>query len=161
MNQPITNSAPAYTRADLATKSLDELKAIAEQLKIKPHHLAKSDAIISQILAQPQAEIRDAIEHPAAAPSAAPLVIHTKDQVLAAIKQYASKEGFEATFPGDDTWLFKYKGAEDSGHMSAALRVIQQRASFVARGRVAPRALARDGTYQNSYADTILTGQGF
>lgn len=121
-------------REELATKSLEELRDIAAKLNVKVHHLAKEDTIINQIMQQPVAFVSDAMQHPAQKP-VAPVHNNTPEAVLTAIKHFVEKEGFEAKFPSDGTWVFRYKGAEDSGNLSIPMRVIVQKAEMVSRGK--------------------------
>lgn len=145
-----------HTIESLSGKDLLELREIATKLKIKPHHNAKEATIIRQILQQPKAYVRDAMEHVGTTPTA-PVHDNTEEQVMEAIKTFVDKDGFEVEFPGDNTWIFKYKGAEESGNMSIPLRLIKQKAGFVARGRRALMSMGRDKTYKG-YADTIIMG---
>lgn len=131
-------------REELQTKSLEELKDIAQKLKVKVHHKAKEESIINQILQQPVAYQTDAMQHVSQQQAPEPLVIHTEEQVRNAIKKQLQNEDFQAIFKPDNTWTFKYNGREDSGHMSTSLRVIQIKAESVARGRLAPKGF-KDG----------------
>ncbi len=149
-----------YTAADLTGKSLEELRTIAKQLNINPHHNAKAETIAYQIMQQPQSALKaamDPMEHKAAQPQA-PVIVNTVESIRAAISEFLKKEGFVADFPGDDTWIFRYKGAEDSGNISIPLRVIKQRATIVARGAARLKSMGRDNTYPGSYTDNILMG---
>jgi hypothetical protein len=65
-------------------------------------------------------------------------------------------KGVEVTFPDDGTWIAKYKGAEESGNCAIPLRVIKMKIQSVAQGKRGLPNMGRDGTYGNSYADTIL-----
>lgn len=146
------------TAETLNGKSLEELRVIADKLKIKYHHNAKEATIIKQIMQQPKAYVRDSMEHVATTPIA-PTHNNTPDMVMEAIKVYADKDGYETEFPDDGTWIFKYNGAEESGNLAIPLRLIKQKAEFVARGRRALRALGRpDQTYPGKYNDTIIMG---
>lgn len=146
--------------AQLQGKNVDELREIAKALKIKPHPRAKADTLISQILQQPVAYQNKAMEHKAQE-TAKPVHNNTPEMVLDAIKVFAAKEGFVADFPDDGTWVFKYKGAEDSGNLSIPLRLIKQKAESVSRGRRAPIGAPRD-TFDpivgKGYANTVLMG---
>lgn len=142
--------------AQLQGKTPDELRAIAVSLKIRPHPRAKAETLINQILQQPQAYVANAMEHKAVAP-AKPVHNNTPDMVLDAIKPFSAKDGFIAEFPDDGTWVFKYKGAEESGNLAIPLRVIKMKAENVSKGRRAPLSMGRDGQYKG-YADTILMG---
>ena len=147
-----------HTQESLSGKSLEELKVIATKLNIKPHHNAKEATIIKHILQQPKAYVRDAMEHVATTP-AAPVHNNTPDMVMETIKPYADKEGFEVTFPDDGTWIFKYKGAEESGNLAIPLRLIKQKAEFVARGRRAIRHMQGfEGGRTGKYTDTVIAG---
>lgn len=123
--------------ATLAQMNRDQLLEIAERLKIKVHHKAKDETIIMKIMQQPVAYQNAAMEHPASAPIAASL-LNTPEQVMEAISTYVEKEGFEAKFPGDGTWIFSYKGVSESGNLSIPLRIIKMKAESTARGKRGP-----------------------
>jgi len=131
-------------REELAGKSREELVVIAATLNIKPHHKALPETIINQIMQQPVAFVADAMKHPAERAAPPPAKINTPDEVRDAIKN-SVKDGFEARFLDDDqTWHFRCKGAEDSGHMSTPLRTIVQKAQIVSRGKVSLKGF-KDG----------------
>lgn len=123
-----------------------ELLELARTQGLKVHHSCKPQTIaeaiinhVTQPVAQPQ------MKHPAEMPQAAPRKINTEEEVLAAIKPFM-KEGFDAKFYEDGTWHFRYKGSEDSGHMSVPLRVIRMKAESVSHGARAPKMMkAEDG----------------
>lgn len=147
-----------HTQESLAGKSIEDLRIIAGKLNIKPHHNAKAATIIGHILQQPKAYVRDAMEHIATTPIA-PTHNNTSDMVMEAIKPYANKEGFEAEFPQDGTWIFKYKGAEESGNLCIPLRLIKQKAEFVSRGRRALRHMEGfESGRTGKYNDTVIAG---
>lgn len=149
-----------FTLEQLMTQTDDQVRSIALSLNIKPHPRAKKETIARQIIQQPSAQQSEAMKHVAELPQAAP-DMNTPEQVTAAIAKYA-KEGFEVKFlDNNSTWNFKYKGAEDSGHMSTKLRLIVQRAEYVSKGR---RAVIGHNTSEfdrglyKGYADTVLAG---
>lgn len=146
----------------LKGKSLDELRAIATKIGIVPHYRAKPETLMRQILEKSlvQPTPPKTMEHKAEAP-AKPVHNNTPEDVLEAIKMFTAKEGFKADFPGDGTWIFKYKGAEESGNLAIPLRVIKIKAENVSRGRRAPIAMPSE-TFDNAvakgYANTVLMG---
>jgi hypothetical protein len=88
-----------------------------------------------------------------AAPVVAPAPDNTPDDVRKAIQHVVNaKGGFEAVFPDDGTWIFKYAGAEDSGTLKMPMRIIVQKAERVSRGRYSLPILGRDSS------DTTYTG---
>lgn len=133
----------SHTREELAGKPVEELREIADKLKIKLHHKAGPDNIIEKIVAQPIAYQRDAMKH-VADQVAPPTFDNTEEQILDAIKPYL-KEGFDVKFPGDGTWIFKYKGREESGNMHIPLRVIKGKAENVSRGALRLKQMMFDG----------------
>jgi hypothetical protein len=91
---------------------------------------------------------------PIAAPIAAPVPDNTPDDVRKAIQHVLNaKGGFEAVFPDDGTWIFRYAGAEDSGTLKMPIRIIVQKAERVSRGRYSLPILGRDSS------DTTYTGK--
>jgi hypothetical protein len=137
----------------LAGKTREELVKIAQDLNIKVHHKARPETIINQITeyAQPK---RDKMQHVAATP-VAPVYNNTPEDIRTACQAFIDK-GVEVTFPDDGTWIAKYKGAEESGNCAIPLRVIKMKIQSVAQGKRGLPNMGRDGTYGNSYADTIL-----
>lgn len=135
----ITAQTESITREQLATKSSGELKDLAKRMNIKHHPNIKDTNLIEKICQQPQAVVYDSMKH-VAAQVAAPVFDNTEQEVLEAIRPLM-REGFEAKFPGDGTWLFKYKGREESGNMKIPLRVIKLKAENVARGALRLRTI--------------------
>lgn len=103
----------------------------------KPHPRAKPQTIAQQIIDHVTTPARaqpEHMKHPAEKAQPAPLKINTEAEVREVCAPYFNKEGFQAIFRDDDTWHFRYKGAEDSGHMSVPLRVLKMKAMSVAQG---------------------------
>lgn len=112
--------------------SMDRPALVELALKhgLKPHHKAKAETIAKQIIehvTQPKQED----VHPSQVAKPDP-TLNTQEQVLDKIKPFVDR-GLEATFSGD-TWTFKCRGAEECGHMSVPLRLIQQKARNVSYG---------------------------
>ncbi len=145
---------------DLTSLSREELVNIAKSLGIKPHHKAKEESLIYQIMQQPEYARDDVMKHRAER-AVAPTIHYTEEQVKEAIKPFLAKEGFTATFPGDGTWIFRCLGAEDSGTLSQPIRTIVQRAQYVSRGRFALRTRSEfdRGSAQgkNAYTNVVLS----
>ena len=124
---------------ELIQRDISDLRQLAAQYGIKTHHRAKAESIARAIvehIANPPKPV-EVPKHPAEI-GKAPLRIHTEEEVLKAIERFSKLEGFIAKFPGDDTWYFSRKGAEDSGHMSANLRDIFMKAETVSKGARKP-----------------------
>ena len=150
------------TREELELKDITEIKKIAADLNIKPHARAGKATIIDKIMQQPKAYIAEVTRHKAEL-SEEPTQFYTREQVEHAIRPFLQKPGFEAKFSDDgQTWHFRCKGAEDSGHMSVPLRVIVQKAQTVSGGARRVRVHTQDhfdtGTAQgrNAYTNTVL-----
>lgn len=126
---------------ELKSRDVKDLRKLAAQYSIKTHPKHKAETIakmiVEHITAKPHGQ---ELKHVAEA-SKSPMVVHSEDDVRQAIGVYAKRDGFTAEFPGDDTWIFKCKGAEESGHMSAALRVIRMKAESVSVGARKPRMI--------------------
>lgn len=143
-------------KEELQALPLERLKEIASSLNITVHHKAKPETIIHQIMQQPKAYLDDAMKHVAELPKDA-TIHNTPEMVTEAIKEFASKEGFKVQFLEDNTWYFAYKGSEESGNMSIPLRIIKEKARFVARGRIAPKAQPGfDSLFPGKYNDPVL-----
>ena len=119
----------------------EQLRIEAEKQGLKPHHKAKPETIAKQLMDKitnpPKAE---EMKHPAEKKTE-PAKVNTQEEVRKACEKIFQKEGYEVEFKGE-TWRFKYKGAEDSGHMSVPLRVIKMKAESVGHGARKPRFLA-------------------
>lgn len=130
-------------REELGGKSVEELREIADKLKIKVHHKAGAESIIGQIVSQPIAYQRDAMKH-VAEKQEPPTFDNTEEQILDAIKSFTDK-GLEVKFPGDGTWYFNFKGREECGNMQIPLRVIKSKAENVSRGALRLKKMLFDG----------------
>lgn len=145
---------------DLQNMPLEDIRALAQKMGVRYHHSAKSgkiaQAIIDQTLAvkPPQTDM----QHPAEKPQEAPRAF-TPDEVLEAIKHITTaKPDFKAVFPGDGSWIFSYKGAEESGNLAIPLREITLKAGTVSRGALRLPMVKGDGTVGKGYADNIFVG---
>ena len=69
---------------------------------------------------------------------------NTPEEIREAVKKQLDKEGFEAVFT-DETWHFKFRGCEDTGHLSVPLRVIKMKAENVGYGARALPMVNIDG----------------
>lgn len=144
---------------------IEELRNLAISQGLKPHHRAKpmtlAQAIIDHVSAAPPQPQN--MKHPAERAQPAPLKIHTPDEVRKDCAEYLDKDGFEAIFREDNTWHFKYKGAEDSGHMSTIMRVIKLKAMTVAQGARKLRTMGAQfddlpGDARGTFANTVIAG---
>lgn len=126
---------------ELKSRDIKELRTLAAQYSIPTHHRMKAETIAKLIVEHVTVKPHGQDMKHAAEKSKKPMIINTEEQVREAIASYLRKEGYTATFPGDDTAIFKYKGAEESIHLSTELRWIKIKAETVARGAVLPRAI--------------------
>lgn len=149
----------------LATENkLDELRQIAMTQGLTPHHAMKAQTVAKMILDKIANPVKqsETLKHPAEQPIKKDAVPHTEDEVRKACAPYITKEGFEAKFLDDQTWHFKFKGAEDSGHMTVPLRAIRMKAEMVAQGRRVPMGVNADfgrlpgADGPNAYTNTVL-----
>lgn len=142
------------TQNDLVGKDKKELREIAASLNIQTvDGRTSEDNLIKEILrhVQPKHVLKDGDTEPhASQKTVTPAKIYTEEEVKKIIKPFTDK-GMEAKFK-DDTWHFRYKGREDSGHMSTELRVIRMKAENVSRGALRPKGF-QDG------ADTSQQGK--
>ena len=139
---------------ELKSRDVKSLRELAAQYGIRTHHKNTAETVAKLIFEfvanQPKVE---AMKHPAEMPVKAPPKMNTEAEVREAIAKQLEKPGFVAEFLPDDTWYFKYKGAEESGHMTVPLRWIKIKAEGVARGAVNPR-----GLYDNKLNSTPNSG---
>jgi hypothetical protein len=144
---------------ELKQMDIVKLREIAKAHNVPVHHASGAEKIAKAIMekffedAKPKAVEE---QHPLVKPTQ-PVFHNTEEEVRTAVESITSKEGYSVNFPGDNTVIFKFKGAEESCNLDIPLRVIKQKAQNVARGRIAPRSLGTDGQYKG-YADTILVG---
>ena len=148
------------TREDIQDKTIEELRALCLKLNIKAHPRAGAETLIGKILQQPKAFKAAALDDQPVSDDPTVVPFLTEQEVMDGVAAYASKDGFEVKFPGDGTWIFKCKGAEDSGSLSMPLRVIKIKAEVVSRGRRAIRG-HRDfdqtnAQGRNAYTNTVL-----
>ncbi len=125
-----------------------ELKQLAGKMGLSVHHKAGKERIIKQIMeksllsqinpAQPDEVFKGEDMRPKAVKNnAKPEYDYTEADVREACKVFLEKDGFQAQFPGDGTWIFTYKGAQDSGTLKQPMSRIKMKASNVAKGRLA------------------------
>lgn len=129
---------------ELKSRDVKALRLLAAQHSIKTHHKHTAETIAKLIVEHVTAKPvhgQNAMKHAAEKPSKPPLIINTEEQVREALGPMLQKDGFIATFPGDDTVIFKCKGAEESIHLSSELRWIKIKAESVSRGARLPRAI--------------------
>lgn len=121
---------------ELKSRDIKDLRVLAAQYSIKTHPKHKAETIAKLIVEHVQAKPKatEAMKHPAEQPVKAALVIHTQEEVDQIVAPFAKKDGFQSIYPGDDTVIFKYKGAEESLHLSTSLRTIRMKAESVSKG---------------------------
>lgn len=123
---------------------VEKLRELAMQHGLAPHHKCKPETIANMIIEHVTTPAKaPEMKHPAEKPNPA-LKINTEEEVREACKPFINKEGFEAIFT-PETWYFRCNGAEDSGHMSTALRVIRMKAETISRGARRPVKIIFDG----------------
>ena len=124
---------------ELSQRDPKDLKKLALQYGIHVDLRKVDAAAIARMIVDVIQNKPKELKHPTQEPKEA-AVCNTEEEIRAAIKPYTDK-GLEAIFPGDNTWWFKYKGAEEAGHMSVALRRIKTAAQTVSRGAYVMRGL--------------------
>lgn len=139
---------------ELASRPVEDLKMLAAQYSIKVHPRAKAETIAKLIVEHVQTPARDPMQHQATKP-AKPVYNNTPEEVQEAITRFTAKEGFTVEFPGDNTWIFKFKGAEESGNLSIPMRVIVMKAESVSKGKRSLRGMKGD-PLNGTYGDNIL-----
>ena len=147
---------PSYE--ELKAMDIVALREIAKRHNVPVHHASGAEKIAKAIMEKMFEDTKPKIEpeHPLVKP-AAPTYHNTEEQVREAVATIVGKEGYTVQFPGDNTVIFRFKGAEESCNLDIPLRIIKMKAQNVSRGRIAPRSLGTDGQYKG-YADTILVG---
>lgn len=143
---------------DLENKTPDELRALAKELNIKVHGMAKPETIVKQIQAQQPHRVEGATKKMEAKYARAVAQEHenTVEEVKEALERLNLPEDFQAKFNREEhTWWFRYNGAEDSGNLNIPLRLIVSAAVQVAKGRRALLAMGKDAG-DPTYAGTII-----
>ena len=143
---------------DLESKTSEELRALAKELNIKVHGMAKDETVIKQILKQQPHRVEGVAKNMEAkyARKVAQEHENTIEDVKEALDRLSLPEDFEAKFNREEnTWWFKCKGAEDSGNLNIPLRLIVSAATYVSRGRRALLAMGKDPT-DPTYSGTII-----
>lgn len=146
---------------------IEEVRVLAGQMGIQAHHKTGKEKLVNMIkeaaLTPAKPQVEQSMEHVAAKP-VEPVITNTPEMVLEAIKDITDKKpDFQALFPNDGTWIFKCKGAEESGNLSIPLRVIKMKAQSVSRGRMAPQSINHMGfdnmvTAPNSAYTNVVLG---
>lgn len=120
--------------AELSQRDPKELRQLCAQYGIKAHHKLGADKLVKLIVehvsSKPQG---DPMKHAAEKPKA-PTHVHSEEETRELLKAYLAKPGFTAEFPGDDTVILRYKGVEESIHLSTGPRTLTMKAGSVARG---------------------------
>ena len=147
----------------------DELVKLAATQGVQVHWKAKEDtiikAIVDKVTAQPPAVTPEEMKHVAQKPVAAVHNNTPADVEIAIADIKAKKPEFQSIYDKvDNTWYFKYKGAEECGNLAIPLRIIVDKARMVSRGRIAPLGMNHhfndSGNAQgnSAYTNTILAG---
>lgn len=142
---------------ELKARDVNDLRILAAKYGIKTHHRAKAETVAKQIvefISNKPSE--NSLKHPAELPAKPPMVLHTEEEVRAALGTILEKQGFAARFLSDNTWLFQCRGAEESGHMSVPLRVIRSKAESVSNGARNPRGLKDNPLNPTSNSGLIM-----
>lgn len=140
---------------ELKSRDVKDLRLLAGQYGIRVGGRAKAETIAKLIVEFVANKPKDALKHVAEAQKA-PMHINTEDEVRIVLKTVLEKPGFTVQFLEDNTWIFKCRGAEESGHMSVPLRVIRSKAEGVSRGASNPRGLRDHQTNSTFNSGTIL-----
>lgn len=145
---------------ELIKRDIKDLRVLAAQYSIPTHHRAKAETIAKLIIEHittkiPQIQPQDSMKHPAEQPQAN-MAVNSEEAVRGAIKKYLENEKFTATFPGDDTVIFKCRGAEESVHLSTIMRVIVSKAQSVSVGARNMRVIRDNPTNSTANSGTIM-----
>ncbi len=153
----------------LKGQELPQLKELAGKMGLNVHHRAGKERVIKQIMESallPQVNPKDQFKgedmRPKALKHKEPEYNYTEADVREACKDFIAKDGMEAIFPGDDTVIFRCKGAEDSLNLKQPMRNIIRRGQIVSRGRLQLMGLNKHFDSmgvggKNAYTDTVLS----
>jgi len=123
---------------ELKSRDVKDLRKLAAQYGIRVGGRAKPETIAKMIVEFIQNKPKQEMQHPAEKPAIQEAQLNTEEAVRHALGDLLNKPGFFAIFE-NNTWWFKYKGAEECGHMSVPLRLIKTKAMQVSRGAILPR----------------------
>lgn len=143
---------------ELKSRPIEDLRMLAAQYSIRTHPKHKAETIAKLIVehvTNPKPAKVEVMHHPAEAPKE-PSIVHSEAEIRETLKHLLAKETFQVTFPGDNTAIFKCRGAEESIHLSAPLRVIRSKAEGVSRGATALRGIKGDPTNPTANSATIM-----
>lgn len=146
---------------NLKKLDINQLRELAIKQGLTPHHRSKPDTLIKAIIEHATTPAKQPqMQHPAEKKQEAPK-LNTEEEVRTACAVFFQKPGFEANFT-EETWHFKCKGSEDSGHLSVPMRVIKMKAESVSRGARRPRGMEGYDSLPgsnptNAYTNTVLT----
>lgn len=140
-----------------------ELMQLAVSQGLSPHHRCAPETIAKMIMdnmVNPVPTVKHQEETSKIIDVKKEPKLNTEDEIRIACKKYFDKQGFVAEFT-DETWHFKCRGAEDSGHLTVPLRVIVMKAEMVSYGRRSPMGLTdfdslANATGKNAYTNTVL-----
>ena len=136
--------------ANLKKMPQDQLKLLARQQGVVFRGNPSVDTLVQKIIAHvndPTAQIQKKareMQHPSQVAEKKEIKWNTPEEIREAIKKQLDKDGFQALFT-DETWHFKFRGAEDTGHLSVPLRVIKMKAENVSYGARALPTVNFDG----------------
>lgn len=124
----------------LKGKTVEELRTLAKQQGMTPHHRAKPETLARQIAEkvnakpsnprarQPQREAKEVHEM-------------TQDEVRQIVPATVALQ-----FPGDGTFIMTCRGAEESMSLTASEKVIATKSRIISRGALKPVKMDFDGT---------------
>ena len=141
---------------ELKQRTVSDLRKLAAQYGIPTHHRQKAETIakliVEYVMNKPKTEdIKQ--QEPVQKPD---LHINTENEVRDACKTLLEKPGFTVLFPGDDTVIFKCRGAEESIHLSSALQTIKMKATSVSRGSMNPRGFLDKQTNHTPTSGVVM-----
>lgn len=143
---------------ELKSRDIKELRLLAAQHGIKTGPRSKAETIAKQIVEAititPQ-NVEQVLRHPAEEPRPA-VNLNDEETIRETLKTIIAKPGFTIEFPGDNTCIFKCRGAEESIHMSSPLRVIKSKAEGVSRGATRPRGFLDKQTNPTANSGIVM-----
>lgn len=117
---------------------LEQLRMLAAQHNIPVHHRTGADKIADLIInAITHPMVEQAAQQPEPTKQQQKMILQNEEATRKIIAPFM-KDGFDVKFPGDDTVIMTYNGAQESIHLSSSPTRIAECARSVSRGARKP-----------------------
>ena len=122
-----------YNETLLRTRSLEELRVIALNVGLTPHHAAKEESIIMNILLAQQPPEEELKDQPDLSVVETLFKKNTPDEIKGRL-EFFGRSGGKIKFD-DECWYLQYGIALDSGNLTVPLGLIERKARILLKAR--------------------------